>query len=58
MLWEGLFLFLSEVCRRLFLDLVCVTIMMTLAGYVRRLVIILFLNIIQLSRIRAFHTHD
>lgn len=32
--------------------------MMTLAGYVRKLVIILFLNIIQLSSIRAYHTHE
>jgi len=31
--------------------------MMTLAWYVRKLVIILFLNI-QLSRIRAYHRHE
>lgn len=57
-LWEGLLLFLSEARSHLFLDSVCIAFMMTLAGYVRKLVIILFLNIVQLSRIRAYHTHE
>lgn len=57
-LWEALFLFLSEAHSHLFLDLVCITFMMILAGYVRRLVIVLFLNGVQLSRIRAYHRHE